>query len=465
MRRFALLLVLLPALPVTLPAVAQDGPDNRMLTAGQALDRKTCQEEARKVRDRIQAWTRIKYRRPVPVLVQSRGVWEKRIKLPGVAGHNARSGLAFYDIINNTITIVPWVIGQYARKKEPPKKWKEEWLNQLESILIHELMHALHHQNFYVVLGGARRASLRTGGLSAAEKDISTVEFLTAEGTAELVAVRTATSGARPHLTRRPQVELDSPQRYWNRYQPDDKRPFRVILSNTGYQDGLDILNRLDRKAGPRAIRGLLYRQPPREIFFQPEILAKLKLDDPPDPDSILEFLSPAGVKFGEVYLAVNPGADRNFANAMPGGRRARAKGCLIGYTAATGDEDEADGRSSYSLFVADPDNPGTWSKDQADALKALEPSAAKTKKLALPLIKGAPSAEIISVKRGDGSLWMRGEVAGLVIMARETKPTSNLEARVVRALSALYIKRPTAKLYESVFAEAKKVINHKNGD
>ena len=436
-----------------------------MLTAGQALDRRTCEEEARKVRERIEAWTRIKYRRPVPVLVQPRAVWDRAIKRPGTAGHQARSGLAFYNIINNTITIVPWVIGRYAGNKNPPKKFKEEWLSKLESILIHELMHALHHQNFYVVLGGARTASLRTSGLSAQDKDISTVEFLTAEGTAELVSVRTATSGARPNLTRRPQLELDAPQRYWDRYQPDGKKPFRVILSNYGYQDGLDILNRLDRKAGPRAIRALLYRQPSRELFFQPEILAKLKLDDPPDPDSILEFLSPDGVKFGEVYLAVNPGADRNFTQAMPGARRARAPGCLIGYTASTGDEDSPGGRSSYSLFVAHPDNPGKWSNEQVEALKALEPSATKTRKMALPLIKGAPKAEVITIKRGDGSQWMRAEVSGLVIMARETKPTKNLAERVVRALAALYIKRPTAKLYDAAYLEAKKAITTKNND
>ena len=92
---------------------------------------------------------------------------------------------------------------------------------------------------------------MRTGGLSAQEKDVSTVEFLTAEGTAELVSVRTATARARTNLTRRPNLELDRAQRYWDKYQPDNKRPFRIILSNSGYQDGLDLLNRLDRKAGP----------------------------------------------------------------------------------------------------------------------------------------------------------------------------------------------------------------------
>jgi len=459
LRRTALILALLPVLP----ALAQS-EDNRLLPAGEALDARTCQAVAKRVKDRIESWTRIKYRRPVPVNVQARKVWEHRLKASGVAGHNAKSGLAFYNIISNQITIVPWVIGRYQGTKTPPKKYKDEWVNKLESILIHELMHALHHQNFYVVLGGARQASLRTGGLSSEEKDISTVEFLTAEGTAELVAVRTATAGARPFLTRRPQQELDSPQRYWDRYQPDNKKPFRIILSNSGYQDGLDILNKLDRKAGPRAIRALLYRQPPRELFYQPELLATLQLDDPPDPDSIFNFLSPDGVKFGEVHLAVNPGADRNFAQAMPGGRRSRAAGCLIGYMAVTGDEDSPHGRSSYSFFVADPDKPGKWSSEQAEAMRALEPGGTKVTKVDLPLMKGV-KAELITVKRTDGTLWVRAEVKGLVVMARETKPTANLPERVMGALRALYIRRPTPNLYSALMPEASTKIDTSQND
>ncbi|MHC4954735.1 MAG: hypothetical protein ACYTGZ_12690 [Planctomycetota bacterium] len=457
------LVLILAVFVLAVPAFAQGGSES-MVTAGQALDVSTCRETAEQVKKRIETWTRIKYRRPVPVLVQPRAVWERNLKLPGVAGHNARSGLAFYNIINNSITIVPWVIGRYRGTKNPPKRFKDEWTSKLESILIHELMHALHHQNFYVVLGGARMASMRTGGLSSEEKDVSTVEFLTAEGTAELVSVRTATPRARTNLTRRPNLELDRAQRYWDKYQPDNKKPFRIILSNSGYQDGLDLLNRLDRKAGPRAIRALLYRQPPRELFFQPDLLAKLKLDDPPDPDSVFEFLSPDGVKFGEVHLAVNPGADRNFTQAMPGARRSRAAGCLIGYTAGHGDEDDKHGRVNYSFFVADPDKPGTWSTEQADAIKALEPAGTKIKKIELPMAKGV-KADVIDVKRTDGSRWVRAEVEGLVVLARETKPTSNLADRVIRALRVLYIRRPTKNLYGQLLPEAAKTINKSEND
>ena len=97
----------------------------------------------------------------------------------------------------NQIVVVPWVIGGYQGTKNPPKLSRQGWIDRLESTIIHELMHALHCQNFYVVLGGAGVASLRTSGLSAQEKDLATVDFLVAEGVAELVAARTATREAR----------------------------------------------------------------------------------------------------------------------------------------------------------------------------------------------------------------------------------------------------------------------------
>ncbi|MHC4938757.1 MAG: hypothetical protein ACYTHK_07300 [Planctomycetota bacterium] len=459
MRLLALILVLLSSGP----ALAQE----RLLTAGEALDKATCQQVSDSVRARIEKWTRLKYRRSVPVDILSQQHWRRMLQAGGVAGNNARRGLAFYNIISNQIRVVPWVMGRYPPLgKNPIKKYKDEWVNQLESIIIHELMHALHHQNFYVVLGGARAASVRTGGLTADQKDISTVEFLRAEGTAELVAVRTATAGARPNLTRRPNRELDIPQRYWDTYQPDNKRPFRVILSNFGYQHGLDILNRLDRRAGPRAIRALLYRQPPREVFFNPDLMAKMvDFDDPPDPDSILTFLSPDGVKFGEVHLAVWPGKNRFFSQAMPGPGRNRAPGCLIGYYASVGDEDaDMPGRGNYSMFVADPDKPGTWSKEQKESLLTTNPGGTKQKRVELPLTDGV-KADLISVKREDGSIEMRAEVSGLVICARETKPTPNLEERVVLALRSLYIRRPKPGVYDAAMKEAAKRIKKDKGD
>ncbi|MEM8884018.1 MAG: hypothetical protein AAGD14_08120 [Planctomycetota bacterium] len=448
-----------------IPSIAEA----QLVTAGQALDQKTCDQIASDVKRRIEIWTRMKYRKPVPVNVETKRRWEQRLTQTGLGGHQARQGLAYYNIIANRITVVPWVIGGYPQgpkdKRQPAKKDREEWINKLESIMIHELMHALHHQNFYVVLGGARSASLKLDGLTAEEKDISTVEFLIAEGMSELVSVRTATPGARTHLTRRPNRELNRAQRYWDRYQPDGKTPFRVRLSNTGYQHGLDILNKLDRLAGPRAIRGMLYRQPPRELFFQPELLAKMvDFDDPPDPDSIFAFLSPDGVKFGEVELAVWPGKNRFFVEATPGRGRRRAPGCLIGYTAEAGSDDGPHGRSNYSFFIADPDRPGSWSKEQAESLRQDEPGSTKEKKVKLPMVDGV-KADLIRVDRSDGSVEIRAEIDGLVVCARESKPTSTLEDRVRYALRSLYIRRPKADLYTKALVEAKKNINHEKGD
>jgi len=402
MRRLPLLLALLTAAP----ALAQE----QMMTAGQALDRETCVRVADGVKDRIEKYMRLKYRRPVPVLVEPKESWERRLQQGGIGGHNARRGLAMYNIITNRIIVVPWVMGRYPPLgPKPARLFKDEWVNRLESILIHELMHALHHQNFYVVLGGARQASVKVSGLTPEEKDISTVEFLTAEGTAELVAVRTATEGARPHLQRRPARELDIPQRYWDRFQPDGRQPFRVILSSFGYQYGLDILNRLARRSGPRAIRGLLYRQPPRELFFNPDLMAeKVDFDDPPDPDSIFAFLSPDGVKFGELHLAVWPGKNRVFSNALPGRGRNRSPGCLIGYWAASGDESgPMPGRANYAMFVADPDAPGTWSVEQAQSMRESDSGKVKEKKVALPMTDGV-KADIIRVERPDGAVELR---------------------------------------------------------
>ena len=306
------------------------------MTAGKALDRETCERCADEVKARIERWCRMKYRRPVPVTVQPRSVWERAIKQQGYAGHAAKQGAAFYFPVQNFIQVVPWVIGGYQGTKNPPKLSKQEWMDRLESTIIHELMHALHCQNFFIVLGGADTASLRTSGISARDKDVATVDFLVAEGVAELAAARTATREARM-LSRLPEREISSGQIYWDRYQPDGKKPFRVILFDHGYQDGIDLLNQLVRKAGPRALRAVLYRPPPRALLFQPELLAKVNLDDPPDPDAVFAFLSPDGVKFGEVFLAVSPGKNRYFRRAATGTTGPRSTGCLLGYTAVVG--------------------------------------------------------------------------------------------------------------------------------
>ena len=446
-----------------LASLAAAQPDaGGVMEAGKALTTEACRKCADRVKASIETWTRMKYRRPVPISVQPRAAWERAIRQPGYAGHAAKQGAAFYNPLGNAVMVVPWVIGGYERKPIP-KMSRREWINRLESTIIHEFVHALHYQNFHVVPTASQGASMRNRGLSAREKDESTTDFLISEGFAELVAFHTSTLDARL-LTRRPERAPTAPQRYWDRYQPDGKNPFRVILFNGGYQDGLDLLERLNRKAGPRAVRGVLYRMPSRELLFQPEILATVPFDDPPDPDSILAFLSPDGLEFGEVHLAVNPGRGRYFSRARSQTGTRRQKGCLLGFMAETGREEDKHGRSTYSFFVADPDDPGDWAAGQAETLRALEPKRTLSKKEKLPHSKGL-KADLISVRAKDGSQWVRAEVDGLVVMARETKPTRNLRKRVLIALRALHIRRPTPRLYDAALKVARAKIDRSKGD
>ena len=69
-----------------------------------------------------------------------------------------------------------------------------------------------------------------------------------------------------------------------------------------------------------------------------------------------------------------------------------------------------------------------------------------------------------VTVKMDDGSLYVRAETAGLVVLAHESKPTANLEQRVLLALRALYIVKPKAKLYDAAKAKAMAALE-KGGD
>jgi len=443
------------------PLCAQDD-SGRLMPAGEALDQATCQTCADRIMRGIEVWTRMKFRRKVSISVQSRAVWDRAIKRGGYGGHAARRGAAFYNPMGNAVIVVPWVIGGYEMKS-PPKRSKEEWVAALESTIIHEFTHALHYQNFHIVPTGSQMASLRVNGLTAVQKDESTTDFLVAEGFAELVSWRITTMEARLR-TRRPERELISAQRYWDRYQPNGKDPFRVILFNSGYQDGIDLLDRLTRKAGPRAVRGILYRRPARELLFQPDLLATVQFDDPPDPDSIFGFLSPDDLQFGEVHLAVNPGKDRFFRRARSQTGMRRQAGCLLGFTAGRGSEKDPRGESMYSFFVADPDDPKGWSQAQADSLKELEPDSTRSRQVALSRMKGV-KADVIEVRIPNGTLWLRAEAGGMVVMARETKPTKNLEQRVLLALRALQIRRPTPHLYAAALKKAREKIDKSQAD
>ena len=59
----------------------------------------------------------------------------------------------------------------------------------------------------------------------------------------------------------------------------------------------------------------------------------------------------------------------------------------------------------------------------------------------------------------------MRAEVGGLVICAKESKPTPNLQERVLLALRALYIRRPKPGVYAEAMKQASKRVSKDKGD
>ena len=425
-----------------------------IMAAGDAIDLETCERIRERVIPRIEAFTRMKFRRSVPIRIETKEVWARAQTATGFGGHSARHALAYYRPWINDVTVVPWVIGGYpapGKKGTPVKKKREDWIADLEPTLIHELCHAIHHQNFFIQ-GRSYGVSLRTGGQSEDEIDAATVQFLLGEGLPEFVSLRTTEYPE--HMDRYPSPEPDSVRHYMSTYRPDGKQPYRIILSTHGYRDGLNLLHHLFLKAGPRGVRAALYRPPPRVLLFQPELLGAVELDDPPDPDSILGFLSPEILSGSEVRLAVNPGAGRYFRGAARAGVRARD--CLIGYTAEVGDRSAPHGLGRYSFFVADPDGPASWVEAQASSLKTLDSDGTREKRPALPLRKGkAVRANQITVKTADGGAYAYAEARGLVVLAYESKPTKNLADRVLRALRVLYLKRPKEKLYEKAIVEA----------
>ncbi len=422
------------------------------MTAGEALNAEMCAKMRDNVFPRIEAFTRMKFRRAVPIGIQPLKQWEDAQKQEGFAGYSARHALAFYTPGLNRVTVVPWVIGRYpppGQKGEPIKRSLDEWIADLEPTLIHELTHAIHHQNFFSE-GRFFAASVQVGGLTEEELDRSTVDFLLGEGFPELVASRT--TEFKGQMDRTPRPQLDSVLQYMKTYTPNNKDPYRVTLSQSGYNDGLDFLHHLQLAAGSRGVRACLYRPPPRMLLFQPELLKTVDLEDPPDPDSIFGFLSPEALSGLDVRLAVNPGSGRLFEGAYESGMR--AEGCLIGYVADIGSPKDPNGESRYAFFVANPDAPGEWSSAQAASLKAMNPAGATEKQVALPLTDNA-KASVITVKEESGGVYVRAETGGLVVLAHESKPTRILEERMLAALRALYICKPKPKLYEAAHAKA----------
>jgi hypothetical protein len=315
--------------------------------------------------------------------------------------------------------------------------------------MIHELTHAIHRQNFFSE-GRDAAATVQVGAIPDDVLDRATVDFLLGEGFPELVASRT--TDFKSHMDRSPAPHLDGVRHYMKTYKTNDKDVYRVTLFQHGYVDGLNLCHHVQLGSGARGVRACLYRPPPRVLLFQPELLKTIDLEDPPDPDSIFGFLSPAALGGQDVRLAVNPGTGRLFEGAYEGG--GKVEGCLIGYVAEVGAAGDPQGESRYAFFVADPDSPGSWSSEQASSLKNMNPDGAAEKQAQLPKADNV-SVKVLSVKMEDGSLYVRAETGGLVVLAHESKPTANLEERVLRALRVLYIAKPKAKLYEEAKAKA----------
>ncbi|MGQ0614558.1 MAG: hypothetical protein ACT4PV_12555 [Planctomycetaceae bacterium] len=434
MRQAALLLLFCSA------ALAQG--EEPLFQASEWITAENCTPLAKEVMPGIEAYTRMGFRRPVPLRVMPRAAWEEAKAQEGFVGHAAGAAVAFYTPALNTVTMVPWQFDDPNNKRTAAA-----WRSFVEPTLIHELVHAIHHQNFFSE-GRFYMASLKATGLTDEEIDRSTVDFLLSEGVAELVALRTTTELG--GMFRQPARETDPPRRYMRSYQPDPegKKAFRILLFESGYQDGLTLMHHIAMRGGMRAIRAILYRPPHRALLFQPDLLATVDFDDPPEPDAIFGCLHPGALDAEGIFLAVNPGAGRFFESAS----RGRDFGCLIGYT--TKATEGANGGGNYSFFVADPARPGDWSSKQAQSLRELAAGKAQEKEVALPLLDGV-KASLIAVPLEGERFHLRAESVGLVIHMEEAQRSPRAEERILAALRALTIKRPKTGVYDEALKAA----------
>jgi len=442
MKRTALLLALAFGFPSAPLRAEEEAPaPEELMTVGEALTVARCMPYIEGMIPRIEACTRMRFHRPVPLSIMPKSQYEAMRKDESPT-NLMRHTVAFYVPGANTMTLIPWAIDD----PRDPKKPMQSWIGVAEPVLVHEMTHAIHHQNFHSE-GRNYAVSMRPAGLSEEDIDRSTVDFLLTEGVAEWVSLRASLF---PSGTfRKPDTEPQGVRRYMNTYKPNGQVPYRAILFENGYQDGMTLMHHLELKGGQLAIRAVLYRPPPRVLFFQPALFAEIDLDDPPEPEPIFQFLHPAAVGKEGVLLAVNPGRDRCFEESVTFG--VRAYGCLLGYWA------KADNGSEYSFFVANPDNPGSWSEEQVEGLKAQYGGALQEKEATLPLSEGVKAKLWVSVG-SDGTQFARAEANGLVVIALEKDATPNLEARVLHALRALQIVKPRAGVYREALEKATKL-------
>ena len=445
------------ALLAIMPAVAQEQSPARLIDAWDWMTPENLETLQAEVMREIEVLTRIRFRRPVEVDIVPRAVWEAQTQSEGYFGETASRAAAYYWPGENRVTFQPWVYTWQATARE--------WRTISRQTMIHELTHALHHQNFFT-LGGDSQSSLRSEGLTERQIDTSTVDFLLAEGFAELVTYslcledirragddKSARSRAEADLglTRRPERRPASLSEYMRRYQPNGEEAYRTLLFNNGYQDGLTCVHHLMLGGGMRAVRSVLYRIPPRVLLFAPDLLAEAPLDDPPEPDPIFRYLHPGELDAEGILLATAPGEDRFFRDATLG----KTEGCLLGYTARATSGKFAG--SQYAFFVGDPDRPGDWAERQFESLVAgaASRSRVRSREIALPLTKKKIKALITRIPTRDGC-FVHGRVGGLVVLARESKPTPSIEQRVLMALRALHIKRPTPATFDEAIRKAR---------
>jgi len=410
----------------------------------------------------IEELTRIRFRRPVPVEILPKATWEARAKQGGFIGHFTTRSPAYYSPGANVITFVPWVFEFLDTE--------EGWRERLRHIMHHELTHALHHQNFWTEVGNYA-ASMKSSGLTEDEIDGATVDFLVAEGFAELVTYQLGLRRVKELRDQQrdrietiddvPGLETGRPERrprptaeYMKLYRPAGDKPFRNLLFDNGYRDGLTCLYHLMLGGGMRAVRSTLYRSPSRLLLFAPDVLSGVDLDDPPEPDAVFRFLHPGALSADGILLAVNPGPGRFFSAAS----RGRAAGCLLGYAARA--SEGGDAAAEYAFFLADPDRPGSWEQEQLASLTALGRGGtrARPKRVRLP-VTHKEHAEVTVVRTNDGQ-YVHGALDGIVVILHEPEPTATAEDRVLHALEVLLRKRPKP----GVFQEAERTARARLG-
>ena len=435
-------------------------PRPELISSGDWITLENCQRLRDEAIEEIEEFTRIKYRRPVPINIMSSHEYSARQADSGFSGWIGRHAAAYYSPGENRITVIPWGKGGPAPA--------EFWEVTTRRTMIHEMAHALHHQNFWTA-GPHHLAASKVSGLTEEEIDAATVDNLLNEGFAELVEYGISMQRARrqrkargtlpPEIAARfgrtPAPRLEKPLGYMKRYvpDPDSKEPYRIKLLSHVYRDGLTLMYHLMLQGGMRAVRSVLYRSPHRLLLFQPSVLASADLSDPPEPDAIFGLLHPGPLSNEGIRLATRPGPHRYFDGATQGHDRS----CLLGYVArATGGPFDG---SQYAFFIADPDNPGTWARDQLETLEKQAKRKIRSKRLKLPLSKSRATLTIVPQ---HSQTYIHGEIPGVVVLVKivKDKITSSdikrLQERVVYALRALQIKKPRAFVFKDVMKKAR---------